>query len=234
MRGKRVHPIVLALFGLLFSGMAGFFMWVSIIDITRQARLITHGTATQAEILHGTINERRTGKKGTGRRYTVAVTYRFAVDGRQLQSERVFAHDISFAERAEAEAVLATYPVGSSSTAYYDPLSPQESCLDRRLTFTPYWGVLFPSLHLSIGLLMILWAFRSDAHPRGHLRRLAALLLLVTVILVSGPVHFLIIGGSVDLLTALGIGLFASALLGCGWWWSRAYAGAQRLEGTGA
>lgn len=222
MRRKRIDPVVLALFGLFFSGMAGFFIWTSVGDIASQARLILHGTATGAEILHGAINEKRTGKKGTGRSYLPTVTYRFVVDGRQLQSDRVFAHDTTFRDRADAEAVLAQYPPGSG-TAYYDPSSPGESCLDRRVDFMPYLGVIFPLLHLSIGLLMILWAFRSDARPRAHLARVGVLLLVVTVIMVTGVVHYLVIGGPLDRFAALAIGISGCVLLGCGWWWSRAY-----------
>lgn len=233
MRRKRIPPVGLALFGLFFSGMAGFFIWNSVSNIARQARLIIHGTATQAEILHGSINEKRTGKKGTGWRYLPTVTYRFEVDGQQLQSDRVFAQDTSFRDRAEAEAVLAQYPPGNG-TAYYDPSSPNESCLDRRVDFMPYLGVIFPLLHLSIGLMMILWAFRSGERPRAHLARVGVLLLGVTVILVTGVVHYLVIGGLLDLFASLVIGISLSVLLGCGWWWSWAYTHAPHYEWTPA
>ena len=222
MRRKRIDPVVLALFGLLFSGMAGFFIWTAVGDIARQARLVIHGVATQAEILHGTINERRTGKKGAGRHYLPTVTYRFVVDDQQRQSDRVFAHDTSFRDRAEAEAVLAQYPPGNG-TAYYDPTSPGESCLDRRVDFMPYLGVIFPLVHLSIGFLMILWAFRSDRRPRAHLARIGVLLLGVTMTLVTSVVHYLVIGGLLDHFAFLVIGISGCVLLGCGWWWSRAY-----------
>lgn len=232
-RKKQAHPIVLFLFGLLFVGMAGSFIWIAIIDIARQARLIVHGKATPAEILDGTISERRTGKKGTGRRYEVTVTYRFEVDGRQLQSERVFADKITFRERADAEAVLAHFPPGDG-IAYYDPSEPHESCLDRRVSFMPYWGTIFPLLHLSLGFLMILWACRSEERPLAHLRWLGALLLGVAVVMVIGLVHYLVIGGALDLFISLAFGIFASMWLGCGWWWSRTYARARLPAGTPA
>jgi hypothetical protein len=225
-RKKQASPIVLFLAGLLFVGMAGSSICISFIDIARQARLIVHGQATPAEILDGAISERRTGKNGNGRRYEVTVTYRFEVDGRQVQSNRVFADKITFRERADAEAVLAHYPPGDG-IAYYDPTEPHESCLGRRVSFMPYWGTIFPLLHLSLGFLMILWACRSEKRPLAHLRWLGAILLGVAVVMVTGLVHYLVIGGALDLFVSLTFGIFASIWLGCGWWWSRAYARAQ-------
>lgn len=63
--------------------------------------------------------------------YRADVRYRFAVNGESFESNVfVFGVPKSFANRVEAERIVAAHPGGSGVEVYYEPGNPVRSCLE--------------------------------------------------------------------------------------------------------
>ncbi len=106
----------------------------------------------------GTVIESRVREKEIVRRGTRAIHFfplircRYRVGGKTVENRYCHGEDIDwFAERSEAEKVVARYPVGRECPVYYHPERPADSRLDPP---PPRAGDRAPR---SIGLLLYLW-----------------------------------------------------------------------------
>jgi hypothetical protein len=103
----------------------------------------------------GEVKVRTSSGRNRSTTYTPVVRYRYEVGGNVYRGERVFPIDAS-AGRARAFEIVAQHPVGKSVKVHFDPADPGEAFLIRRWDFGPYMFVLFPMIHLAIGVG--LWA----------------------------------------------------------------------------
>lgn len=77
-------------------------------------------------------HERRTAA-GVVRSYTPVVRYTYRVNGRAYESKRrnfLPDHTRTYADRLDAEAVVATYATGKQVEVYYNPNNPRQAALE--------------------------------------------------------------------------------------------------------
>ena len=105
---------------------------------------------TQGEILKSELEE---SQSEDGTMYGAHVAYRYAQDGGEFESSRVwFGGDYSTSDRSEMFEVVRKYPVGSVVQVYYSPDNPAESVLMPGAYTSSYVlysiGMLFLTQHL--------------------------------------------------------------------------------------
>ena len=83
------------------------------------------GTVVESRVHHTT----RTNRGRTSNSYAPHVTYRYSVDGRELESRRI-AFRVSGSSQSEAKAVVDRYPAGSAVTVHHSPDDPSLACLE--------------------------------------------------------------------------------------------------------
>jgi hypothetical protein len=91
-----------------------------------------------------------TGRWGEGGGYTPQVTYRYVVDGVELESEKI-GHAICGYKRAVAERKLAEIP--EQVVVWYDPSRPSEAYL-RKHSPTLGYAILSLGVALALGALV--------------------------------------------------------------------------------
>ncbi len=92
-------------------------------------------------------------------RYTPLITYQYEVAGQPLTGQKVdFRPPRSYATAAEAEAIVAAYPVGSEVKVTYNPLGPQQAALDRGRPIGYHTELVSGLLLLACGAVMIVVA----------------------------------------------------------------------------
>ncbi len=95
-----------------------------------------------------------------GEQYRLSVTYRYAIDGKEYQNDRISYPETTHSGGTEAywrDELHTTYPVNGPCTVYVNPIHPEESCLKpgANYPFMIFWG--FSSAILAgIGLLWLL------------------------------------------------------------------------------
>ena len=115
------------------------------------------GTIIESEILRRT----RTSRRSTTVYYAPSVAYRYSVDGREYESQKVAATDIEAAYEYAAE-LVARYPPGGSATVYVNPEDPADALLVsadpllRNQSLFQMFGLGFMAL-LGIGVLLMVW-----------------------------------------------------------------------------
>ncbi len=165
--GSRRRTLVrMRLVAILFIAIPLVLMGFGIRQADEQRRRMTSYVATQGRVVEPKPEVRvhtSTSGKQRSTTYTPVVRYRYEVGGDVYRSERVFAMSSS-TSRGKADALIAQYPVGRTVTVYYDPTDPGQAFLVRRWEFTPYLFLMFPMIHLAIG--MGLW-FAAAAGRRA-------------------------------------------------------------------
>jgi len=79
-----------------------------------------------------------------GTTYSIDITYRYTVDGKQYESKRYdFDAFTSSSGRSGKEEVVAQYPAGSSTFCYYDPSNPSMAVLNRDFSLATLVGLFF-------------------------------------------------------------------------------------------
>ena len=106
------------------------------------------GKVVAREVVVIPTGDTTTGHWGEGGGYTPQVTYRYVVDGVELESNKI-ARAIRGYKRAIAEKKLAQIPEGV--TVWYDPSKPSEAYLERH-------GPAFGYAILALGVALILGA----------------------------------------------------------------------------
>lgn len=111
------------------AGIAGlvFLVWLSTMLgsywALAQADATTAGTITETRIEEHTTRDDWS--------YTVSITYRYQVNGRNYTSSNVYPGDYerTYNSRGFAEAFLDRYSQGSETTVHYDPRNPENAHL---------------------------------------------------------------------------------------------------------
>ncbi len=97
--------------------------------------------------------------QNAGVRYTPLITYCYEAAGQSLTGQKLdFRPPRSYAAAAEAEAVVAAYPVGSEVKVTYNPLGPQQAALDRGKPIGYHTELVSGLLLLACGAVMIVVA----------------------------------------------------------------------------
>ena len=151
------------LFPLPFLAAGLFVTWLGIGDVLDGRASTGWPTAT------GTVTEAfvevHTGEDTS---YSAEIRYTFEVDGREHRGDRV-AFSIWDSGRAEADAIVATYPVGARVEVAYDPDDPDTSVLEPGARAGAYGLVAFGAVFIVIGAVLPVLFRRSAASVRAHL-----------------------------------------------------------------
>lgn len=123
--------------GLFCLGVAGLRTW--------QAMASASWPQVQATVVHSEIQSERDSKGRTS--YRVVVRYRYQVDGREIEANRVYFGESSFITESDARAAVAPYPVGKVVTASHDPENVESAVLEpgrpRNLSLLIALGLVF-------------------------------------------------------------------------------------------
>lgn len=162
-------------FGLfaLVGGVLGYFIAVRPLMLWFDAR---SWPETSCEIVSSSVGSHRStsgsgSSRSTSTTYSVDITYRYTVGGREYRSDRYEVMGASSSGRSRKEQVVARYPAGSRAVCYVNPKDPTEALLNRSLS--PFLLVgLIPLLFFVVGagglvhlLRSALKASRSVAMP---------------------------------------------------------------------
>jgi hypothetical protein len=109
---------------------AGILWWM--FNTNAKIRASSSWPTADGVVVHSAVAVDRSRNRGNGYRlsYRVDVRYRYQVSVEQYESSTfVFGVPRSYADRATAEAEVATYPIGRHVAVRYDPVEPKTSCL---------------------------------------------------------------------------------------------------------
>ncbi len=114
---------------------AGLLLWRQAWQSWRQAHASRTWPSTQGIIEEAWITISRSSRGPESpfedKFFYPHLRYRYQVGGQTYQGERIAAGSpTGLSSRAEAEAVLAPYPVGRRVTVYYNPRNPAEAVLE--------------------------------------------------------------------------------------------------------
>ncbi len=110
------------------------------------------GQVTSAEMKVETINF-RTRLGGPSTDYRPLIRYEYVIEGIRYQNDQITFGAIKM-DKANAEAKLASYPVGSTVTVYYNPKKPDQAVLEHTDTGSILF-ILVGAVGLVIGLCVV-------------------------------------------------------------------------------
>lgn len=160
---KRSGGIALVLFGLVFLvvGCATFFA-LFVLPVWRTI-IAREWHSTAAQIVSSEVGVH---SSSDGTTYSIDITYRYTVDGKQYESKRYDCNAFtSSSGRSGKEAVVAQYPAGSSTFCYYDPSNPSMAVLNRDFSLATLVG-LFPLIFVLVGAGAMYGGVRTLRPPR--------------------------------------------------------------------
>lgn len=150
-----------AIFGMIFALFAGGFVGLGIHFAAEQHHQLRTFVATAGTVLSTKIETKPSSRKG-GPTYRPVVAYRYEVAGCTYEQDQVTPSPLS-SSRDWARRTIARYHPGQPVEIFYDPTDPSKAYLQRRASFFPYFFILFPMVHVSVGLAMALSRFMSLA-----------------------------------------------------------------------
>lgn len=130
--------VIVCLIGAVLAAVGGF------IAFDQHRKIVTFAPVAATVVLSSV--EMHRGSKG-GSSYSPVVEYRYQVAGAQYTSRKVLPVSVS-ASQSWAKSVVAGYPAGKQTEAYYNPGAPGESFLVRQHS-------MFPHVFLTIGLALL-------------------------------------------------------------------------------
>src|SRR5262245_34312475 len=138
------------LFGLFFIGLPMVLIGIGAGIAWRQSVKLTTYRPVEATVLSTRIDAHR----GKSTSYSPRVEYRYNVGGRQYVSSVVTPISES-SGHSWAQGIINCYAPGGKTTAYCDPNDPAKAFLVHEYSFFPYMFMLFPMIHLSVGVVVI-------------------------------------------------------------------------------
>lgn len=135
-RGARIF------LGLVFGVFLAFGLWMGGMMFGRPALRIIDAvdwSAVPCDILSSTV---ATHDGTEGSTYSVAVTYRYAIDGRSYVGDRYKFVRMSSSGRARKARVVAALPPGKQTTCYVNPADPADAVIERGPTADLLWGII--------------------------------------------------------------------------------------------
>lgn len=129
---------------------------------------------TSCEIISSSVGSHTSTESGSGSSrnrtsttYSVDITYRYKVGGREYRSDRYEIMGGSSSGRAGKAEVTARYPVGSKAICYVNPQDPTDALLNRDLSPFILIG-LIPGLFLLVGVAGLFGIARSALKTSGN------------------------------------------------------------------
>ena len=208
MAKKKITPLSARIFGIGFAAFACIFMVIGGGTAWSQARKLTGWLPIEAQIIGGEVTSRR-GKKG-GTTYKPVVRFAYRVDGVERNADTPLPIDMSIKDSSWAHDVVRRFPAGSRATAYYNPRAPDEAFLLREVSVSPYLFMLFPMIHVCIGLGVWWFAGGQTLDARSKARRMGWMTMLWNGVGVLAFVHYLAIGGRLDWTAGLAFVIYAA------------------------
>lgn len=140
----------------IFTALPIFFIGMGIQRAWDQQRFVVDAKTTEAYMEGSTFKiDAKTDSKG--RRtvsYEPSVSYLYTVNNVTYRSNRAFPTRTQTSKET-AEKIVADFPAGRTVTAWYSPANPSVAHLIHETEFAPYMLILFPMVHLSVGLRLI-------------------------------------------------------------------------------
>ena len=149
--------VIFAIGGLFFSAYGG-------VLAARQRHMLMTYVPTSARVSSASV-QTHTDSHGT-ETYSPDIRYVYSVNGVNHQSNQ--AGPLSTSESGSwAARVVARYPPGTVTTAWYDPSDPSKAFLLHEPDFVPYILLLFPSVFIAagIGTMMVSIKARRPMKP---------------------------------------------------------------------
>jgi hypothetical protein len=163
-RTKNLGPVGMIFFFGMFAlagGALGYFLVVRPLQKYFAAK---NWPETPCEIISSSVGS-HSGSKGSTT-YSVDITYRYQVGGREYQSDTYSLMSGSSSGRGSKEAAVARYPVGSKAVCYVNPEDPTDTLLNRELTWWLLLGLL-PLAFLAVGVIGLFNIARTALKKSG-------------------------------------------------------------------
>jgi hypothetical protein len=170
--------------------------------------------STTGKVLRSSVHTKWLGNKNPTPFYSAEIGYRYDVNGKAYLSDRFrFEHDQSDSDPSAANTLIASYPVGSQVTVFYDPYNPGRALLKPGLLAEDLY-LFAPVGFAAFGLLALRFLFgwwrdhyiRSEtggvriiAQPgcvRVRLSRYSPIMLGLVTLTLSSIAATIIVGGS--------------------------------------
>jgi hypothetical protein len=132
-----------------------FFLYIGV-ETTRLARESAEWPVTDGEIVRSDVVEEvsNTGPGRGSRTYRPTIRYRYQVDGVDHEGERVSLGEYATEDRADAERVVRTYPVGRRVQVHHRPGAPSTAVLEPGSDGAPWLYAALGSVLLLAGLVL--------------------------------------------------------------------------------
>lgn len=144
------------MFGIFFTAIPMVFIGIGANLALQQDSKIHTFRPVQVTIDSSEVKTTR-GSKG-GSTYSPDVTYEYDVDGAHYTSSQTLVSSLSTSDYNWAEGIVNRYHQGQKAEAYFNPFNPGDAFLVKEHSFFPYFFILFPMIHLTIGQGAILAA----------------------------------------------------------------------------
>lgn len=146
-------------FGVLFMLVSGYFSIGAVQSFVRQSRAARAYAPVEAQVTAAEIVERGGARTASGGSFVPVVTYRYRVGARPYDSQRLAWTRVGWTTRDAATAVLASFAVGATVTAYVDPGEPTHVVLDP--TPPPVGGLVVAGALAAFGAAVCLVGLRG-------------------------------------------------------------------------
>jgi len=149
----------LFLFAAMFIGLPLFFMGAGISMLIKQETKINTYIKTEAHVESSAVDQHynRSSKRSRWV-YKPLVRYDYDENGQHYQSSQTLMEARSSSDQSWAQRIADKFHPGDVCPAYYNPYCPQDAYLVREHNFFPYFFIIFPMLHLTVGLIVLLLA----------------------------------------------------------------------------
>ncbi len=168
---KRPPKIV----GLIFTVGSLLFILIGIGISWHQGSLLWRCQPVSATITSTRIDNHRSTGKHSRTLYRPIVEFTYRVGDVQHQGTQPKPLRSETSSHAAAQAIIDCFHAGQEVTAWVDPRDPSSSFLIREADISPYLFILFPMLHGSFGLMLLLTLGRTDACEKERGYRIIAL-----------------------------------------------------------
>lgn len=206
MAKKKLTPGGARIFGIFFCGFACLFLGLGAWQAWSQGVKLLTWLPVEAQVTGGEVKSRRGSKGGTNYRPVIQFTYR--VDGIEHSADTPLATSVSTSDSGWARGIVARFPAGSAATAYYNPRAPAEAFLVREANVLPYVFLLFPMIHICVGLGVWWFAGSPGLGARAKARRMGAMTVLWDAVGSLALVHYIVVGGTFCLYAGLAFGIY--------------------------
>jgi hypothetical protein len=142
------------LFGLLFAGFSCIFLFTGAFMARRQARRITTFRPVPATVLSAEVGQDNSGDGGPT--YFPQIRFSYVASGKTLESTEALPGGKMSSSRRWARRIVDRYPAGLRTEAFVDPGDPGKAFLVPEVAVFPYVFILFPMIHFTVGLGMML------------------------------------------------------------------------------